>query len=161
MIDTVKPISPITTVTTIIPHLACRDALQAVEFYKKAFGAECAFSMPTPDGKLMHATLTIDGAPFYLVDEFPEQGGKSPQALGGSPVMISVHVPDCDAFFARAIEAGCEVRVPLTDMFWGDRWGLLADPYGHQWSVATTQREVSFEELQQAAASMTGDCPAA
>ena len=107
-----------------------------------------------PDGRLMHATLSINGAEFFLVDEFPEQGGKSPQALGGSPVMLALKVPDCDAVFQRAVEAGCEVRVPLDNMFWGDRWGLISDPYGHQWSIYTPQRQVSTEEIKQAMSAM-------
>jgi PhnB protein len=147
-----------TTTTSLVPHIACRNAVQAVEFYQKAFGAKPEGIHLLPDGRLMHASLNIDGATFFVVDEFPEQGGKSPQALGGSPVMLSLHVPDCDALWNRAVAAGCEIRMPLQDMFWGDRWGLLVDPYGHQWSIATTIREVSPEELQQAMASMP-ECP--
>jgi PhnB protein len=150
------------TTTTLTPHISCRNASEAVGFYQKAFGAEPVAVHHLPDGRLMHATLNIGGATLFLVDEFPEQGGKSPQALGGSPVMLALNVKDCDAVYQRAIDAGCEVRMPLQDMFWGDRWGLIADPYGHQWSIATTIRQVSPEELQQTMAGMSaGDgCPA-
>lgn len=143
--------------TTLTPHISCRNASEAVNFYRKAFCAEALAEHHLPDGRLMHATLSIDGAQLFLVDEFPEQGGKSPASLGGTPVMLALNVPDCDAVFQRAVDAGCEVRMPLADMFWGDRWGLLADPYGHQWSVATTLRQVSPEELQQAMAGV-GAC---
>jgi uncharacterized glyoxalase superfamily protein PhnB len=136
--------------TTLIPHLACRNAAEAVEFYKKAFGAEAPCVMQLPDGRLMHAAVSIRGATFYLADEFPECGGKSPQSLGGSPVSLHLQVPDCEEVFARAVEAGCTVTMPLADMFWGDRYGMVTDPYGHNWSIATTVKELSPEEMQKA-----------
>jgi uncharacterized glyoxalase superfamily protein PhnB len=140
--------------TTLIPHIACRNASEAVEFYRKAFGAEPATVHKLPDGRVMHAHMTIDGATFFLVDEFPEHGGQTPQSLGGSPVTLHLHVPDADTLFQQAVAAGCEVRMPLQDMFWGDRYGLVSDPYGHLWSIATTVRQVSPEEMQAAMASM-------
>ncbi len=133
--------------TTLIPHISCRNAVEAVEFYKKAFGAEIPMQMNTPDGRVMHASVVIDGATLYLCDEFPEHGGKSPQMLGGSPVTLHLQVADCDAVFGRAVEAGCEVVMPLGDMFWGDRYGLVRDPFGHSWSIATTVREMSPEQM--------------
>lgn len=136
--------------TTLTPHLACRNASEAVEFYQKAFGAEPITLLQLPDGRVLHAALSIEGAVFFLADEFPEEGGQSPQSLGGSPVTLHLQVPDCDAMFQRAVEAGCEVRMPPEDMFWGDRYGVVADPYGHKWSIATTVRQVSPEEMQQA-----------
>jgi uncharacterized glyoxalase superfamily protein PhnB len=136
--------------TTLIPHIACRNANEAVEFYRKAFGANVSVVHKMPDGRVMHAALDIDGAPFYVVDEFPEHGGKSPLALGGTPVTMNLHVEDCDAVFERAVAAGCEVNMPLADMFWGDRMGQVTDPYGHSWFVATTVRSVSADEMQQA-----------
>ena len=142
--------------TTATPHLVCRNATEAVAFYQKAFGAEPQFVLHTPNGFLMHAHLTIDGAPFFLVDEFPEQGCQSPQSVGGTPVGIHLSVADCDAVFQRAVDAGCEVRMPLADMFWGDRYGVVEDPYGHKWSIATTQRQVTPEEIQEAMRSMPG-----
>ena len=148
--------------TTLTPHLACRNGMEAIEFYKKAFGAEALTVMPMPEGKLMHATLSIDGALVMLTDEWPEQGGLSPLSLGGSPVTLHLHVADCDAVFQRAVEAGCEVRMPLADMFWGDRYGIVSDPYGHKWSIATAVKQLTPEELQEAAASaMAEGCGAA
>ena len=136
--------------TTLIPHLTCRNAYAAIEFYGKAFGAETLGVMPDPQGRVMHAALNIRGATIYLVEEMPEHGGTSPQALGGSPIRLHLQVPDCDAVFNRAVGAGCEVQMPLEDMFWGDRYGMLLDPYGHKWSVATTVRRLSPEEMQKA-----------
>lgn len=144
-----------TITTALIPHLSCRKAAEAVEFYQKAFGAQVIGLLQVPDGRVMHAALSIDGALIYLVDEFPEYGGHSPLALKGSPVTLHLQVPDCDAVFGRAVEAGCEVALPLQDMFWGDRYGLVTDPFGHKWSVATTVRQLSPEEMQQA---MTAAC---
>lgn len=109
---------------------------------------------PLPDGRVMHANLSIGGVAVFLCDEFPEHGSLGPLSLGGSPVMLHLNVSDCDAVFARAVEAGCEVRMPLQDMFWGDRYGQVVDPYGHNWSISTTLREVSQEELGQAMAEM-------
>jgi uncharacterized glyoxalase superfamily protein PhnB len=140
--------------TILTPHIACRNASEAVEFYQKAFGAEPAAVHKLPDGRVMHAHMNIDGATFFLVDEFPEHGGQTPQSLGGTPITLSLHVADADALFERAVAAGCQVRMPLQDMFWGDRYGLVVDPYGHLWSIATTLRQVSADELQAAMASM-------
>jgi len=144
------------TTTTITPHLCCRNATEALGFYEKAFGAETACAFRMPNGKLMHAGLNVNGAQFFLTDECPEHGALSPEALGGSPVTIHLHVPDSDAVFQRAVDAGCQVRMPLQDMFWGDRYGLVADPYGHLWSIATSIRKVSTVELQEAVAAMAG-----
>ncbi len=140
--------------TTMTPHLCCRNAADAAEFYRKAFGAEPMAILRMADGRVLHAALNLNGATFFLVDEFPEHGGLSPLSLGGSAVTLHLQVPDCDAVFQRAVEAGCEVRMPLQEMFWGDCYGIVSDPYGHQWSVATTVRQVSPEEMQQAMASM-------
>jgi PhnB protein len=145
--------------TTVTPHLSCRGGLEAVEFYKKAFGAEPLHVMPLPDGRLMHAALSINGATVFLTDEWPEHGSLSPLGLGGSPVTLHLQVPDCDAVFQRAVEAGCEVRMPLDNMFWGDRYGIVGDPYGHKWSIATTLRQMNPEEMQQAAAAAMAGCP--
>jgi uncharacterized glyoxalase superfamily protein PhnB len=136
------------TTVTLTPHLGCRNAAEAYEFYQKAFGAEPQGIHKLPDGRVMHSSLSIRGATFFVVDEFAEHGGKSPQGLGGSPVCLHLQVPDCDAVYQRAVEAGCEVRMPLDDMFWGDRYGMVADPYGHLWSIATPIRQVPPQELQ-------------
>lgn len=145
------------TTTGVIPHLACRNANEAVTFYEKAFGASPTAIHRMPDGRLMHATLSFGGHMVFVVDEFPEHGGKSPQALGGTPVTIHLQVTECDAVFQRAVEAGCSVRMPLEDMFWGDRYGLVEDPFGHQWSIATTVRSVTPEEIEKAVAHIP--CP--
>jgi len=145
-----KTASRPTTTTTLIPHLCCRNAAEAVEFYVRAFEAEPLQVMRLSDGRVMHAALKVNGATVFLAEEFPEHGGLSPQALGGTPVTLHLQVSDCDRVFQRAVDAGCEVRMPLQDMFWGDRYGIVIDPYGHQWSVATTIRELSMEEMQQA-----------
>lgn len=140
--------------TTLIPHITCRNATEAPAFYQKAFGAEILAQHHLPDGRLMHATLNIDGCELYIVDEMPEHGGHGPEALGGTPVMLALRVDDCDAVYQQAVDAGCTVVMPLEDMFWGDRWGLLQDPFGHQWTVSTTKRQVSDEEIQQAMAAV-------
>jgi uncharacterized glyoxalase superfamily protein PhnB len=132
---------------SLTPHLVCRDAAQAIEFYKKAFAAHPMFVSQMPDGKVMHATLSVGGATVYLCDECPEFGNQSPLALGGTPIVLNLRVEDCDAWFERAVAAGCTVKMPLEDQFWGDRYGVVADPYGHSWSIATQVREVSPEEL--------------
>jgi uncharacterized glyoxalase superfamily protein PhnB len=146
------------TKTSLTPHITCRNAVEAVEFYKKAFGAEALGVVTTPEGKVMHAALSIDGATFYIVDEFPEHGGLGPQSIGGTPVTLHLQVSDCDAVYAKAVEEGCTSVMPLADMFWGDRWGLLTDPYGHSWSVATTVREMSQADLQEAVNNMDQTC---
>jgi PhnB protein len=137
---------------SVIPHLSCRNATEAYEFYQKAFGATPMCLMAMPDGRALHGALDFNGAPVYLADEFPEHGGQSPQMLGGSPVTIHLQVSDCDAVFNKATDAGCTVLMPLEDMFWGDRYGIVSDPYGHKWSIATTVREVSPAEMDKAVA---------
>ncbi|MDH6198370.1 PhnB protein [Mycobacterium frederiksbergense] len=137
----------------VIPHLVVDDAAAAIDFYVKAFGATELGRVPGPDGKLVHAALTINGSTVMLNDDFPEfSGGKSmtPTALGGTPVTIHLTVTDVEAKFARAVEAGAEVVAELADQFWGDRYGVLRDPFGHQWSLGQPVREVSPEEIEQA-----------
>jgi PhnB protein len=140
--------------TTLIPHLTCRNASEAIEFYQKALGARVLSVFKSPDGRVMNAALQIDGVMFLLMDEMREHGADSPQALKGSPVLLYLRVPDCDALYARAVSAGCTVRTPLQDMFWGDRYSLVEDPYGHKWEIATTIRKVSDQELQEIVANM-------
>jgi uncharacterized glyoxalase superfamily protein PhnB len=140
--------------TTLTPYIACRNASEAITFYQKAFGAEPVAIHRLPDGRVLHAALNVNGAVFFLMDEFPEHGGLGPQSLGGSPITLHLQVPDCDAVFAWAAEAGCETLMPVQDMFWGDRYGALVDPYGHKWSVATPIRQVSPDEMQQAMAAL-------
>ena len=133
--------------TTITPHLVCHGAADAIDYYTRAFGAVELARLPGPDGRLMHAMLKIGNAPLMLVDDYPELGSLGPLALKGSPVTIHLYVEDVDATVARAVAAGAKITMPVADMFWGDRYGRLEDPFGHQWSVATHQRDVSPEEI--------------
>jgi uncharacterized glyoxalase superfamily protein PhnB len=137
----------------VTPHLVCAGAAEAIDFYVKAFGATEMIRLPGPDGKLMHACVSINGSSVMLVDEFPEMGGASPKRLGGTPVTIHLIVDDVDATAERAIAAGAKVVMPVADMFWGDRYGVIEDPFGHHWSIATPKREVSEAELRAAACS--------
>lgn len=125
----------------ITAHLAVDGAVRAIEFYATAFGAEEVVRMPAEDGKrLMHAELRVAGGKLYLHDDFPEHcGGKERAAskLGATPVLLHIDVPDCDAAIARAVAAGAAVLMPATDMFWGDRYGQIRDPFGHEWSFST------------------------
>ena len=137
----------------VIPHLVVGDAPAAIDFYVKAFGAEELGRVPRPDGKLIHAALRINGFTVMLNDDFPEVcGGKSltPTSLGGTPVTIHLTVDDVDTKFQRAVDAGATVVAELTDQFWGDRYGVVADPFGHHWSMGQPVREVSMEEIQSA-----------
>lgn len=158
MTDTVNPIPP--GMHTITPHLVCKDAAAAIEFYKEAFGAVEEMRLPGPDGKLMHAMLRIGDSKLMLVDEFPDMHVRGPQALGGSPVTIHLSVVDADAAFRRATAAGASVRMPVTDMFWGARYGLVQDPSGHMWSIATQVRNLTPEQIVEAMkAQPMGECP--
>jgi uncharacterized glyoxalase superfamily protein PhnB len=138
----------------LTPHLTCANAAAAIDFYKAAFGAVELSRLPGPQGKLMHAMVRIGDSPLMLVDENPEWGLLGPKALKGSPVVIHLYVEDADAVVARAVAAGAKVTMPLADMFWGDRYGQLEDPFGHRWSVATHTRDLQPEEIRQAMAKM-------
>ncbi len=135
----------------LIPHLVCSPCAEAIEFYKKAFDAAEICRMPAPDGKrIMHAQISIGGRPVFLADDFPEYcDGKahSPQALGGTPVTIHRYVEDCDAAIKRALDAGATAKMPPMDMFWGDRYGVVTDPFGHAWALATHISDPTPEEL--------------
>lgn len=148
----IQPIPP--GMHSVTPHLVCAGAAAAIDFYVKAFGAVEMARLPGPDGKLMHAMVQIGDSPVMLVDEFPDWGSLGPAARGGSSVTMHLYVKDADAAFAQAVAAGCKVVMPLNDTFWGDRYGVLADPFGHTWSIATHIRDMTPEEIQQAMASM-------
>ncbi|MGQ0750958.1 MAG: VOC family protein [Betaproteobacteria bacterium] len=150
----VNPIPP--DMHAVTPHIVCAGAAQAIEFYKKAFGATEEARLPGPDGKLMHAMIRINGSAVMLVDENPEWGMLGPKSLKGTPVTIHLYVEDADAFVARAEKAGAKVTMPVAEMFWGDRHGKIEDPFGHHWSVGTHVRDVSMEEAQQAMRKMSG-----
>ena len=136
---------------TVTPHLVCAGAADAIEFYKKAFNAVEMGRMAGPQGKLLHGAIRIGDSTVMLADEFPDWGSFGPKSLKGSSVTIHLHVEDVDAFVAHAAAAGAKITMPLQDMFWGDRYCKLEDPFGHQWSVATHVRDVSPDEMQQAA----------
>jgi PhnB protein len=132
------------------PHLVVDDAAAAIDFYVKAFGATELGRVPHPDGRLVHAALSLNGSTVMLNDDFPDYNdGKSstPKALGGTPVTIHLQVPDVETAFQRALDAGAIVVAPLEDQFWGDRYGMVRDPFGHQWSLGQPVREVSPEEI--------------
>ena len=139
------------------PHLVVDDANAAIDFYVKAFGAVEVGRIPGPDGRLIHGAVQIDGSTVMLADDFPEMsGGKSttPKALGGTPVTVHLTVTDVETRFQQAVDAGATVVMPLADQFWGDRYGMVRDPFGHQWSLGQPVREVSYEEIQQAVSQM-------
>ena len=133
---------------TLTPHLTVRDADKALEFYKNALGAEILNVARMPDGKVLHASLRIGDSMLMLNDEFPEMGGLSPLSTGGTGVTIHIYTEDVDAAFNRAVSAGAQVKMPLMDQFWGDRYGMVADPFGHNWSLATHIKDISQEEMQ-------------
>ncbi len=132
---------------TITPHLVCDGAADAIAFYVKAFGAIESGRLPGPGGKLMHAQVRIGDSALMLVDAFPEMGALDPKALNGSPVTIHLYVEDVDAVVAQAVAAGATVTMPVADMFWGDRYGQLRDPFGHHWSIATHQHDRTPDEM--------------
>ena len=141
---------------TVTPYLIIKNAADALEFYKQAFGATELFRMAQPDGKIGHAEIKIGDSPIMLADEFPEMGYKSPQSLGGSPVSIMIYVEEVDAVFDRALAAGATVQQPVQDKFYGDRIGTLVDPFGHVWHVSTHKEDVSPEEMEKRAAASHG-----
>ena len=136
----------------LIPHLVCDPCTDAIEFYKRAFGAEEIDRVPAPDGRrIVHAAMRIGGHPVFLVDDFPEFcGGKpsSPKALKGTPVTIHRYVEDCDAAIKRAADAGATVQMPPQDMFWGDRYGVVTDPFGHSWSFGTHVKDLTPADIE-------------
>ena len=146
---------------SLTPHLVCRDAAAAIDFYVRAFGAIEQFRLHMPDGKIIHACVQIGDSQLFLVDAMPEYGALGPDVLKGTPVTIHLQVPDADAVFACALAAGATVAMPLADQFWGDRYGKLTDPFGHHWSVATHVRDLSPEQIRAGAAAAMGGCPEA
>jgi len=136
---------------SLTPYLVLHNAAEALEFYKKAFGAVEVMRMDGPDGRVMHAEIKIGDSHVMLGDECPQGGYKSPKSLGGAGVSLMFYVEGVDAAFARAVQAGAAVQRPVTDMFWGDRCGTIADPFGHVWTIATHVEDVSFEECKRRA----------
>jgi len=142
---------------TITPHLSVREGSKAIEFYQKAFGAEVRGVHKTPDGKIMHASLKIGDSTLMLADEFPGMGTPAPQTLGGSPVVLNINVEDVDALWNRAVAAGAKVTMPLANQFWGDRYGVIADPFGHSWALFAHVEDVAPEELERRAKAAFGE----
>lgn len=140
---------------SVTPYLIIKGAADAIEYYKKAFGATELFRMDH-GGKIGHAEIKIGDSPIMLADEFPEMGHRSPKALGGSPVGIMIYVDDVDTTYKKAIEAGGVEVKPLQDQFYGDRSGTLTDPFGHVWTVATHKEDVSSEEMDRRLAATHG-----
>lgn len=135
---------------TLTPFLTVSDAERAIEFYKKAFGAEERGIAKSPDGKVMHAELKIGDSIIMLSDEFPDFGCLSPQTVGGSSSGLHIYLENVDAAFDRAVQAGAKVEMPVADQFWGDRYGKLADPFGHKWSIGTHVKDMSMDEMKEA-----------
>jgi uncharacterized glyoxalase superfamily protein PhnB len=136
---------------TLTPHLVLDDATRAIDWYKKALGAVEVSRSPGPDGKIMHAQLRIGNSSIYLNDEMG--GGKSAKALGGSPISLWIYVDDCDALFNRAVAAGAKVpdgpMGQIADQFWGDRAGMVVDPHGYQWMIASRKEDLTPDEIRQ------------
>ncbi|MDB5349705.1 MAG: glyoxalase [Planctomycetota bacterium] len=143
---------------TLTPHLIVKGASDAIDFYKTAFGAVEHGRMGGPGGLLMHADLQIGDSHLFLVDEFPAFGCLGPKTIGGTAVTIHLYVEDVDAAFARAVEAGATVKMPLMDMFWGDRYGKVMDPYGHEWSLAQHLADYTPEEMAARGAAAMAPC---
>jgi PhnB protein len=136
---------------SVTPYLIISGATEAIEYYKKAFGATELMRIDAPGGKIGHAEIKIGDSPIMLADEFPEMGYKSPGTLGGSPISIMIYVGDVDTVFEQAIAAGGKEQRPVKDQFYGDRSGTLEDPFGHVWHVATHKEDVSAEEMERRA----------
>ena len=136
---------------SVTPYLIIRNAAEAIEFYKKAFGAIELFRFPAPGGKIGHAEIKIGDSPIMLADEYPDMGYKGPQSLNGSPVSLMVYIEDVDKVFNRAIDARATVKEAVQDKFYGDRTGTVIDPFGHIWHIATHKEDVSMEEMERRA----------
>lgn len=139
---------------SVTPHLAIRGAADALAFYARSFGAEEMFRMPGPGGIVLHAEMRIGDSVVMVGEECPEMGAKAPPSIGGSAVSLLLYVKDVDASCARAATAGCTIELPPTDMFWGDRYAKLVDPFGHKWAIATHKEDVSPEEMARRLAAM-------
>jgi uncharacterized glyoxalase superfamily protein PhnB len=145
---------------TLTPHLTVAGALEAIGFYQRAVGAELIAKSLMPDGQTVaNAMLRVGDSMLMLNDEFPGQGCAGAKSLGGSPVVLHLYVEDADAAFERAAGAGCTVTMPLENTFWGDRYGVLEDPYGHRWSIATHVEDVPPEDMERRMAEAFSQAP--
>ena len=145
MAGKVSPIPP--GFHTVTPYLTLNDCAKAIEFYKRAFGAQEKVRMDGPGGKIMHAEITIGDSHIMLGDEMPGMGNKSPQSLGSTTAGLFLYVNDVDASYKQAVDAGAKADMPPADMFWGDRYGRLTDPFGHSWAIGTHKEDVAPEEM--------------
>ena len=139
---------------TVTPYLVVKGAAGALDFYAKAFGAVEKVRMPGPGGVVMHAEMQIGDSMIMLSDEFPDRGQLGPVSRGGTTFSLFLYVPDVDATFKRAVDAGCKQSMPPTDQFWGDRFARVSDPFGHEWAMATHAEDVSPEEMKKRMAAM-------
>jgi len=135
---------------TVTPSIVVNNAIEAMEFYKNAFGAKEIYKFPTPDGKILHAMIQIGDSFVMLSDEFSSMGMRSPQTVGGTSVTLHLYVEDADKIFKQATSAGAVVTMPIMDVFWGDRYGVVMDPYGHSWGIATHKVDMTPEGLRKA-----------
>jgi len=152
------PVKPIPNgFHTVTPHLVVKGASAAIEFYKKAFGAEELSRLAAPGGQtIMHAQIKVGDSIIMLVDEFPQMGCKGPLTLGGTAVFLHLYVENADAAFARAVAAGATSVMPVNDMFWGDRYGVVTDPFGHAWSLATHKEDLTPGQIAERARTAPG-----
>ena len=137
---------------TVTASLTVNDAAKALDFYKSALGAQELFRMATPDGsKIMHSEIQIGDSRIFVNDEFPESAQKAPSSLGGTSISLNLYVEDADASFDRAVKAGANSIMPVAEMFWGDRFGMVSDPFGHIWCFATHVKDLTPEEIDEGA----------
>ena len=134
---------------SVTPYLIVRGAAEAIDFYRRAFGAVELFRFPSPDGKIGHAEIKIGDSPIMMADEYPDMGYKGPQTIGGSPVSLMIYVEDVDTVFNQAVAAGATIKEALQDKFYGDRIGTVTDPFGHVWHISTHKEDVSMDEMQE------------
>jgi PhnB protein len=145
---------------TVTPALVVRDANAAIDFYRRAFGASEVSRMAGPDGKIMHAEIRIGDSLIMLGEENEQWGTKSPLLTNGNPGSLHIYVDDADAAFDRALKAGATVKYPLEDAFWGDRYGKVGDPFGHEWGIATRVKDLTDAEMKKAADEWMAKAPA-
>ncbi len=137
--------------SSVTPHLVIKDCAKAIDFYKKAFGAQEIYRSLMPDGGVMHAMIQIGNSFVMMADEFIDMGAVSPNTLGGTSIALHIYTDDADKLFQQATDAGATPIMSMADMFWGDRYGQIQDPYGHRWAIATHKKDVSPEEMEKAA----------
>ena len=140
--------------SSVTPHLVIKDCAKALDFYVKALGAQEIYRSMMPDGRVMHAMIQVGNSIVMMAGEFPEMGAVGPNKLGGTPVALHVYTEDADKLFKKAVDAGATPIMPISDTFWGDRYGQIQDPYGHRWAIATHTKDVSPQEMEKAAKEM-------